>query len=98
MAMTDADIYPAMDSDEESSEPMGHDESAEGETALLSKSMFGGKEPKPGEEYYFKVVRLHGDEVEVEYSKGTDQGKETEDSPETKIAAMGGSNPSRGGY
>lgn len=45
------------------------DNEAEGETALLPKSMFGGKEVNPGDEFVFKVVRLYSDEVEISYAK-----------------------------
>jgi hypothetical protein len=48
----------------------------EGETALLSKSFFGGNQPKPGEQYYVEVVRLYEDEVEVKYPKQVKEEKE----------------------
>lgn len=55
------------------------DEQSDDRTALLPKSMFGGADPKEGEEYYFTVVHVYEDEVEVEYSKG-------EKKPEVKAA------------
>ena len=43
------------------------DESAEKESFLIPKSALGGKEPNPGDECTFRIVKVHGDEVEVEY-------------------------------
>ena len=84
--------------------PGGQEPSAEGEqkpqdgkeessdnSALLSKSFFGGKDIQVGETVSVKVVAVHGDEIEVE----ADSGKEEEsnenkssDSPEMS-GAMG---------
>lgn len=41
-----------------------------GATALLPKSVLGGKDFQPGEEVVLKVVKVHEDEVEVEYATG----------------------------
>lgn len=51
---------------------------AEGESALLPKAMFGGKDPQAGEEYVFRVVRTYEDEVEIQYApeKPHDEGME----------------------
>lgn len=54
--------------DEEESE----DESGE-ETTTIPKSMFQGKSVKPNDQFYFTVVAVHGDEVEVKYSTGEDE-------------------------
>ena len=40
----------------------------EGETALLPKSILGGKEFQPGDEVVLKVVHIYEDEVEVAYA------------------------------
>jgi hypothetical protein len=48
----------------------------EGETSLLPKSMFGKHDPEVGEEYVFKVVRLHEGEVEIAYATGEEKDKE----------------------
>jgi hypothetical protein len=95
-------MYPGMDDDEMSEgkeKPGMEKEDMGGETALLSKSMFGNHDPKVGEEYVFKVKRVHQDEVEVEYApeKGSKEHEE-EESPESKLNAMGSENPKRGGY
>lgn len=45
-------------------------EGESGETALLPKSILGGKEFKPGEEVVLKVVNVHDDQVEVAYATG----------------------------
>jgi hypothetical protein len=52
-------------------------------SALLPKSLVGGKELKPGETITLKVVKTYEDEIEVEYQKE----KETEE-PETPGAPM----------
>ena len=59
------------------------------ESALLPKSLFGGKEPKPGEEFVFKVVQVHGEEVEVEYATGSEK-KDSENmaAADSKMDAM----------
>lgn len=61
----------------DSPEPQAQDEGMHkedkeeyGETALLPKSFFGGKQPKPGEEWIVEIVHDHGDEVEVKYATG----------------------------
>ncbi len=67
----------------------------EGETALVPKGLLGGKEFQPGEEVVFKIVRFHGDEVEVAYATGESEKEEggmqksgMEDAQE-KMAAYG---------
>ena len=44
------------------------EEPSEGQTAILPKSILGGKEFKPGEEVMLKIVALHDNDVEVEYA------------------------------
>lgn len=51
-------------------------ETSGGETAVLPKSILGGKEFKPGEEVVLKVVRIHGDSVEVAYAEEKGPGQE----------------------
>ena len=46
----------------------GKEKESEQETALLPKSVLGGKEFKVGEEVVLKIVHDHGEEVEVEYA------------------------------
>lgn len=48
-----------------------------GETSLLPRSFFAGKELTPGKECKVKIVAVHGDDVEVEYVPH-DEGDETE--------------------
>lgn len=40
---------------------------------LLPKSILAGKDFKPGEEIVLKIVAIHDDEVEVEYSYGDEK-------------------------
>jgi hypothetical protein len=49
-------------------------------TALLPKSVLGGKEFKPGEEVVLKVTHVYEDEVEVEYAP-SEPTTETKPSP-----------------
>jgi hypothetical protein len=74
----------------------GGDEHMEGETALLPKSILGGKDFKPGEEVVLKIVRMHDDEVEVAYApakpgEGEEHGESSEmDGSMNKLSAMAG--------
>lgn len=61
--------------DTETEEDMGE------ATALLPKSVLGGKEFKPGEEVVLKIVHIYEDEVEVEYATG-EEGEETPEKTE----------------
>jgi len=98
-------MYPGMDDEPSPSEtpetPEKEQKEDEGETALLPKSFFEGQTLKPGEQYYVEIVRSYEDEVEVRYPhkiKGEEGGEE---SPNSKLEAMGTeSNPgaSGGGY
>lgn len=60
------DYYAAMDEPGEATEPQG--EESEGATALLPKTVLGGKDFKPGEEVVLKITHVYEDEVEVEYA------------------------------
>lgn len=77
------DPYAVNDMTEEPMEREGSGEESamEGETALLPKSIFGGKTIEPGSKCTFEVVRIHGDEIEVKYSK---------ESKPTMIGVIGG--------
>lgn len=52
-----------------------------GETALLPKSILGGKEFKPGEEVVLEIVHIYEDEVEVKYA--SEEGSKEEEAGET---------------
>lgn len=74
------------------------EEQEEGATALLPKSVLGGKEFKVGEEVVLKIVHEYEDEVEVAYA--TEKAKEpTEKAPpsaDEEIDMMAAGN--KGGY
>jgi len=100
-----ANYYPEPDgapsgSMKESDAPTERDESeAEGSTALLPKTVLGGKEFKPGEEVVLKIVHVYEDEVEVEYaSEPEEKGKPSKPpmsaDEEIDMAAAGNSPPS----
>ena len=82
----------------EGSERSERSDTGMGETTLVPKSMFEGKELKPGDEFYFTVVRVHENEVEVSYKhdEGKEEAGEKEgtDTPEkafdSKFSMMGG--------
>lgn len=50
------------------------EEEGAGESALLPKSICPGMDLKPGDDLPLKVVAIHGDEIEVEYSKESTKG------------------------
>lgn len=53
------------------------DKKSEGEpTALLDKSVLGGKEFNVGEEVVLKIVAMHDNEVEVEYAPEKPESKD----------------------
>lgn len=60
-------------------------------TALLPKSVLGGKEFKPGEEVVLKIVHVYEDEVEVAYATEKPEGEaeeEDEEEPMPNRSAM----------
>lgn len=75
------DYYPepddqgsAMDSDTAETE-------SDGKTALLPKSVMGGKEWNVGDEIVLKITHIYEDEVAVEYAPEKPSGKEPKDMP-----------------
>ncbi len=71
--------------DTETKEDMGE------ATALLPKSVLGGKEFKPGEEVVLEIVHVYEDEVEVKYAKEHPEGEveeEDEDEPMPNRSTM----------
>lgn len=66
------------------------EEKAEGETALLPKSIFGSTPPEPGATCTFKVVHVYDDEVEVEYQDDENAEDNSElGKADSALAAMG---------
>ena len=55
-----------------------HDDKDYGETAVIPKSLLGGKDFQPGEEMVVQIVSVHGDQVEIKYApeKGGGEKKE----------------------
>jgi antitoxin component of MazEF toxin-antitoxin module len=86
----------------------GKEESGDSETAVLPKTVLGGKEFKPGEEVMLEVVQVNEDSVVVKYA--SEKPKEEEPAAEPKGGEMtslmddsgGGGNPgnpgAEGGY
>lgn len=77
--------YPGMSDDDASPAMPGKDkEGAEevGETSLLPKSFFAGKDPSPGDQCMVEVMRVHGDECEVKYVKHDEAAEPEEPSVE----------------
>jgi hypothetical protein len=66
-----------------------------GETALLPKSFFEGKELKPGQQYYVEVVREYEDEVEVKYPHDVKEKPTAE--ADTELEGMATDNPGNPG-
>lgn len=78
------------------SEPMPH-ESDSGEeseteesTALLPKTILGGKEFKPGEEVVLEIVHVYEDEVEVKYASEKPEGETEPEGEEDMSPEMSG--------
>lgn len=57
--------------------PPEQEDAGDEKTALLPKSVTGGKDFEPGDEIVLKVVAVHDDELEVSYAteKGESEGK-----------------------
>lgn len=99
-----SDYYPQPDEDDAaapSKAEVGDEEQMDGETALLPKSILGGKEFQPGQEVVLKIVREHGDQVEVQYATEKDgEGEEDEGggaAPESEMDGAMGRMGSMGG-
>ena len=73
------DYYPG-DSEEGSPPPKPEEQETDSNTALIPKTLLAGKDFNPGDEVVFKIVAMHGEEVEIQYA--------TEDKPEKKPTAM----------
>lgn len=91
-------MYPGAEDDASPSEtPESSDmpkdkKDEDGETALIPRSLFGGHDPKPGEEYVFEVVRAYeGDEIEIKYApkKTGESDSDREESANDKLNSMG---------
>lgn len=68
------------------------EEGSEGETALLPKSIFMGKDVKVGDTKEFEVVHIYSDEVEVRckgYSEDAEPAESEPSSMGDKIDKMG---------
>lgn len=69
--------------------PEDQGEKAEGETALLPKSILGGGECEPGERINLEVVHVYEDEVEVKPVKGGEPDQSELGKADDQLAAMG---------
>jgi hypothetical protein len=95
----DSDYYGGDPGESSDDPPEKQEEGTEGETSLLPKSMFGKHEPKVGEEYVFKVVRLHEGEAEIAYATGEEKDKEKSGMADSMDEMDGmASETSAGGY
>lgn len=63
--------------------------SGDNQTAVLPKSILGGKEFKPGDEVVLRIVNTQEDSVVVEYASESGSYDESEPAPEP-AAAPGG--------
>lgn len=70
-----SDSAPPPKASADHSAPEKEDDGEEGATALLPKSVLGGKEFKPGDEVVLKIEHIYEDEVEVSYATGKDSDK-----------------------
>lgn len=74
-APSEAGTAPDNAPDDEELEKQPDDETMEGETTLLPKSLFGDYDCQPGEIKRVKVVHVYGDEIEVAGLPPEDQEK-----------------------
>ncbi len=90
--MDQGNSYYPEDQSDEAAEPAGHDESKENEygseSALIPKALLAGKDFKPGDEVVFKIVHMYEDEVEIEYSTGPDEKKESKSTMDESMEKM----------
>lgn len=99
-----ADYYGGSDEDSMDDKPeMGRDDDAgkvdeeeKDTTALIPKTLFAGKDFKPGDEIVLKIVHLYEDEAEVEYAHG-DEKEEGKPEPSMMDQARGRMNAMAGG-
>src|SRR5574342_131837 len=75
MPMPDAYSVGEDEVSEKDDSPMEEEDEGEA-TALLPKSILGGKEFKPGEEVVLQIKAVYDDEVEVAYAKEKKDDKE----------------------
>ena len=78
--------------DKSGDQPEEKEEGQEYEPFTVPKSAFGGKDPKPGEQYYFDVKSIHEGEVLMEYApdEKKDEGGEEMEPGEGKPMMGGG--------
>lgn len=82
------DTAPQAPADNGPDAPAGSD-APEDQSFLVPKSAFAGQELKPGDEFVFEVVKDHGEEVEVKYSKGEGKDDEYAEKPAMKESMDG---------
>ncbi len=93
--MYDQGMDEAAPSEADESKP--HDEDQEGEesesqTTLVPKSMFGGKEPQPGDVCKFEIEHIYEDEVEIRYVNDNEKPKSEMSMADEKMDQMGEAN------
>lgn len=86
MADNYPDPYPDVGSKPADAESPPEQDEDVGETALLPKSILGGKDFKPGDEIVLKVEHIYDDEVEVSYASEPKE-PETNTEPEMPMSA-----------
>lgn len=85
-------MYPGMDDDTDASPDKPKEDDA-GNTALLPKDFFEGKDIKPGQQYYVEVVRLYENEVEVKYPHEVKEERATAEADDALESMAKESNP-----
>lgn len=81
--------YPEDSKDESESMSEGADEKPAYESFLTGKSVLGGKEAKPGDEWVFKVVAVHDDEIEWTYATGEEKDEKKKSAMDESMSDMG---------
>ena len=72
-----SDMSSPSQAQDDEKEPMdGEGEEEHEQQFVVQKSVFKDQDPKPGEEYYFKVDEVHDDSVIMSYATGKDESKD----------------------
>lgn len=86
-------LYEGGESEAQSTETVD-EEAAESPSALLPKTILGGKKFEVGDEVVLRIKADHGDEVEVEYAPEKPEGEGESESGASELDRMDRETPS----
>ena len=79
---------PSTDTADEPATPEEHPDEGEGQTGLLPKSFFMGKDKKPGDKCEVEVTHVYDDQIEVKYLDAQDKNEPGESAAQTGGGAV----------